>query len=155
MKFIKISSILFLLCAASLSAQGATGTATKIATTWTASVYPAGTANCSATVTSNCQNGYTATITPPSGAAIVIPNCTTTVTTNCIAAGATTYTYTSPTALNYGTYSVSIVANGLGSVATGATTATPLTSSPGVGASTYAPSVTVIGAPGGVSVSFQ
>lgn len=131
------------------------GTATKIAVSFIPSAYPAGTPNCSATVTANCAQGYTETIAFPDGSKIVIPTCTATVTTNCIAATASSFTYVSPTALSYGAYTISIVANAFGSIPAGGTNPTPLTSTASIANTTYAFSLTVAPAPGGVTVQFQ
>ena len=114
-------------------------TATKITVTGFAASWPAGTPNCATGMTTACQSGYTLTITPPTGAAIVQQ----------IPAGATTYTYTSPVVLDYGTYALSMVTNG--QLSTGVSASSPPTNS----TSTYAAKITVIPAPGGLVVSFQ
>ena len=122
-----------------LGQNTATGTATKITVNGFAAAWSTGTPNCSSTVTTNCQAGYTLTITPPTGTAIVQQ----------IPAKSLTYTYTSPTALSYGAYSLSMVTKGSDSTGTvGTSTAT-------IVPATYAPTITVIPAPGGFTVLFQ
>jgi len=150
-------------CRAQMASAQIAGTATTVTVNWGASAYsPANTPLCNGTtVTANCQQGYTVVITPPSGTAITIPACTlaqlaiSPLPTTCVGPAATSYTWVSPTALNYGTYTASVTGNGLASVATGGTTATPLSSSPGTGTTIYALSVTAVGVPGGVGVSFK
>lgn len=145
----KRSSGVILICAGllmagwlalSLPAQtSGVGTATKIIVTQFAAAWPAGTPNCGTGTTGACQSGYTLTITPPTGTAIVQQ----------IPAGATTFTYTSPTPLAYGTYSFSMVTNGNTSAGVaGSSVATKTTT-------TYAATITVIPAPGGMLVTFQ
>ena len=124
-----------------LGQNTATGTATKITVNGFAAAWSTGTPNCSSTVTTNCQAGYTLTITPPTGTAIVQQ----------IPAGATTYTYTSPTALSYGAYSLSMVTKGSDSTGTvGTSTAT-------VVPATYAPTIILrdSGTGGALRFSFQ
>jgi hypothetical protein len=127
--------ILFFLLTTALHAQ----TATKITVTGFAAQWPAGTPTCGTGVTGACQSGYTLTITPPTGTAIVQQ----------IPPGATTFTYVSPTILPYGTYALSMVTNGDTSAGVaGSSVATKSSSA-------YAPSITVIPAPGGMLVTFQ
>lgn len=134
----RLFQIGLLLCATVAFGQS-TGTATKITVSGFAAAYPAGTPNCSTSITINCANGYTLTITPPVGVAVV----------QSIPAGATTFTYTSPTVLNYGTYALSMVTNAIG--ASG-----PLTSTATTASTIYAAKpLTVAPAPGGITVTFQ
>lgn len=145
--------LMLLLLASSVYAQ--TGPATQIVSTWTLAAYPAGTVNCSATVQSNCALGYTLTITPPTGTAIVIPPCTQTVTTGCISATTTTYTYQgSSTGLPYGTYTGSLVTNALGSIPSTGGKASVVSSAPLTASWIYALTSNTIPVPGGFIVTF-
>jgi hypothetical protein len=141
-----VKKLLLLVLLAAAPAFGQT--ATKLVSTWVGAVYPTGTPVCSTTVVTSCQAGYTIIITPPTGAAVTIPSCSPTVVSGCIAAGATTYTWQPGGVLAYGTYQVSLAANGyLSSGAAGSST-------PLIASALYAPSITTIPAPSGLTVQF-
>src|ERR1035438_10383957 len=113
--------ILFALLAA-LAIPATAQTALHVVTSWTPGVWPAGTPNCSATVTTNCASGQTLTITMPTGAPIVIP----------LAPAIATFDYSNGNPMAYGVYTVSVVTNGVGATAT-----TLLTSTPATGTTVY------------------
>ncbi len=95
-------------------------------------------------------SGYTATITPPSGAKIAIPACAAATSTNCIKPGqaTSTFTWTPGGPLSYGSWSVSIQTNATNSAGTALTAAASATA-------VYAlPPVTVAQAVGGVTIQF-
>ncbi len=132
---------LLLLISTSLVAQSpATGTATSITTKW----IPV------PEITGVTISGYTATIIPPTGAAIAIPACVTAISTNCIQPGQNTasFVYTSAADLTYGIYSITIQTNAVNSVGTVLTATATNT------AAYAAPPVIVVPAVGGVTIQF-
>ena len=141
------------------------GTATQITVAWAPSLPTTAWPACSATVSTFCIAGYTGTITSPAGNTVNIPMCSSTVTANCIAAGQaiSSYVYSPGGALYYGTWNLTLqvvawgatsgtaIANCSSSVTTGCAPA-PIT-----GTAVYAQSapVTVVPAPGGLTIQFQ
>lgn len=123
MRILTLSLLLFL--SIPLWAQTAPKMATKLTAYWTAA----------GACPNSCVTGYTLSITPPSGTAVVIP----------LASTVTSYIWTPGGNLSYGAYAITITTN-----VTSGVTATP----PSTFHLIYASGVSTGTAPGGFAIRY-